>query len=119
MGDTLQFAAAQLIGLHTALGEGNAPNVKELSERLALFALTDFTDAERTAMHWTAKPDGTATFDATAVVTRIITEAQCKKIAEHVLSVAYGFPVPWVARWLVPALAILGDASLTEVKGDG
>jgi len=117
MGDKLEFTAGQLFALHTALGQGQAPNVAALAERLALYSLTDFTDVERTALHWQERPDGTALFSDGELVTRTLTETQRAQIAKHALSVAAGFPVPWVARWLVPALAVLGDTSLTEVRG--
>jgi hypothetical protein len=116
MGNDLEFTAGGLFALHTALGQGQAKTIESLAERLALFALTDFTDAEREALHWQEQPSGGATFDTAATLTRHLTPSKRGQIAAHVLTVAAGFPIPWVARWLQPALAVLGDSSLSPAQ---
>ena len=118
MGNEIELTAGQLYALHTALGQGQAKTVEALAERLAVYAVTDFTDAERETIHWREKADGQATFDTTAMVTRHLTPSKRGQIAALVLAVAPGFPVPWVARWLAPALGALGDHSLDGGAGE-
>jgi len=118
MGNDIELTAGQLYALHTALGQGQAKTVEALAERLALYALTDFTAAEREAIGWREQPNGVAQFDAAATVTRHLTPSKRGQIAALALAVAPGLPIPWVARWLQPALAVLGDSSL-EARVDG
>ena len=112
MGNDIEFTAGQLYALHTAIGQGQAKTIEALAERLALYGATDFTEAERETLHWREQPNGGATFDTATVLVRHLTPSKRGQIAAHVVSVAHGFPIPWVARWLQPALAVLGDHTL-------
>jgi hypothetical protein len=112
MGNDIELTAGQLYALHTALGQGQAKTIETLAERLALYGVTDFTEAERETLHWREQPNGGATFDTAVVLVRHLTPSKRGQIAAHAVSVAHGFPIPWVARWLQPALAVLGDHTL-------
>ena len=118
MGNEIELTAGQLYALHTALAKGEPKDFDALAQRLTLYGLTDFTDAEREAMHWQEQPNGAATFDAGVMLTRHLTPSKRGQISSHVHNVATAFPVPWIARWLAPALAALGDHSLDGGAGE-
>ena len=107
-----EFTSGQLWTLYNCVGMGSGQNIADMSKRLGLLAMTEFTPEEKAAIEFRivlgapGQPDGTR-FKNDVLVTRRFTSGQRKKLIEMALEALPQLRTDAVNLWLWPALVTL------------
>jgi len=111
MAKQYELTAGQVWGLKQMFAQTSAQNDIDLSRRLSLIAMLDFTAEEREQIEFLEIPGPVTdetTFIRDAVLTRRLTKAQRKKILDTCKAAMPRVNPTFFDRWVYPAMLVLG-----------
>jgi len=111
MAKQYELTAGQIWGLKQMFAQTSARNDLDLSRRLSLIAMLDFTAEEREQIEFLEIPGPVTdetTFAHDAVLTRRLTKGQRKKILDTCKAAMPRVNPMFFDRWVYPAMLVLG-----------